>query len=165
MTLPTSGAISLAQIAAELGIGLPLSLTDSRVLALAGKSAPPVTMPGDFYGKSANTGPAPTPFSVTKRDGSGTANSTNVSGTVTAQPSVQETGGVGPYSRTWSFTENPSNCTLADASSATCTVWKTFVRNSSGEAHAVLQCVSMDSAGGVVTTTGINADLEWTSTN
>ena len=55
MTLPSSGSISTDQILAELRIAnanrnYPLSLNDADVLALAGKSAPPVTMPDDFHG-------------------------------------------------------------------------------------------------------------------
>jgi hypothetical protein len=51
MTLPSSGAISMQAIATELKRTLPISLNDNGVLTLAGKSALPVTMPGDFYGK------------------------------------------------------------------------------------------------------------------
>lgn len=51
MTLPTSGSISIAQIATELGIALPLNLADSRCVTLAGKALP-LTIPTDFYGKS-----------------------------------------------------------------------------------------------------------------
>lgn len=53
MALPTSGSISMAQIAGELGLSLPLDLNDSRVRALAGKPSGPISMPSDFYGKSA----------------------------------------------------------------------------------------------------------------
>ena len=52
MTLPSSGSISIAQIATELGLSLPLSLDDSRVRALAGKPSGSLTMPNDFWGKS-----------------------------------------------------------------------------------------------------------------
>ena len=58
MTLPTSGSISTDQILAELrvanpGRNYPLNTLDADVLALAGKSGPPVKMPDDFWGKSA----------------------------------------------------------------------------------------------------------------
>lgn len=56
MTLPSSGSISMNMIATELGLNLPLSLTDSRVINLAGKSAPPVYLPSDFYNKSIASG-------------------------------------------------------------------------------------------------------------
>lgn len=162
MTLPTSGGISMAQIAAELGLSLPLSSIDPRVLALAGKSTPPVTMPTDFYGRSAS-GAAPA-FSVSKTDASGSAISTTAGGTVSCAPSVQEMGGTAPYARTWSFTSNGGSATLANPNSATCTVSKSFAKQSTGSLDAVLQCVSTDSAGGSITVTGINAHLEWSGT-
>lgn len=52
MTLPSSGAISMAMVAAEIGTVLPLSMTDSRVRQLIGKPTGPVVLPTDFYGKS-----------------------------------------------------------------------------------------------------------------
>lgn len=160
MTLPTSGPIGLAQIATELGLGMPLSLTDPRVLALAGKSAPPVTMPTDFYGKSAGATAA---FTATGYDASGSATSNGVGGTVSCSPSIAEMGGTAPYTRTWSITSNPGGCSLSDANSPSCTVYKSYGRYSAGTATAVLQCVSADSAGHTVTTTGINARLDWSN--
>lgn len=52
MALPSSGSITIAMIATELGVGLPLSLTDTNVRALAGKATGNVVLPTDFYGKS-----------------------------------------------------------------------------------------------------------------
>ncbi|HDR9148918.1 hypothetical protein [Burkholderia vietnamiensis] len=43
MTLPASFPLSMSQIATELGLSLPLSLTHGWVLALAGKSGPPIS--------------------------------------------------------------------------------------------------------------------------
>ena len=97
MTLQTSGAISMSQIAAELGLSLPLSLTDSRVVGLAGKGSPPINF-SDLYGKS-NIRPItvtvnPTNVFVTKTaTGSGYVNS----GTVTATAS----NGNGSYTYFW----------------------------------------------------------------
>ncbi len=51
MTLPTSFPLSMSQIATELGRALPLSLLDSWVLALAGKSGAPVSF-SDLLGKT-----------------------------------------------------------------------------------------------------------------
>ena len=52
MTLPASGTISMAQIAAELGISAAgLSLGDSRCRALAGVPSGPISF-SNFYGKS-----------------------------------------------------------------------------------------------------------------
>ena len=55
MTLPTSGSISIDDIKAELGITGELSLLDQRVRDLAGIQSGSVTLPNDFYGKSART--------------------------------------------------------------------------------------------------------------
>jgi hypothetical protein len=55
MALPSSGSITIDQIKTELGITGELSLTDSRVRALAGRSSGDVTLPNDFWGKSART--------------------------------------------------------------------------------------------------------------
>lgn len=52
MALPTSGSISIAMIATELGVALPLDLNDSRVRTLAGKPTGNITIPTDLYGKS-----------------------------------------------------------------------------------------------------------------
>ncbi|PXX15848.1 hypothetical protein C7399_109183 [Paraburkholderia tropica] len=51
MTLPASYPLSMSQIATELGLSLPLSLTHAWVLALAGKTAAPISF-GDLLGKS-----------------------------------------------------------------------------------------------------------------
>jgi hypothetical protein len=55
MALPTSGSISIDDIKNELGIGGELSLTDQRVRDLAGIQSGSLTLPNDFYGKSART--------------------------------------------------------------------------------------------------------------
>lgn len=52
MTLPASFPLSMSQIASELGRTLPLSLLDSWVIALAGKSGAPVSF-SDLLGKTA----------------------------------------------------------------------------------------------------------------
>jgi hypothetical protein len=52
VTLPASGTITMAMVAAEIGIGLPLELTDSRIRTLTGKASGSIAMPTDFYGKS-----------------------------------------------------------------------------------------------------------------
>lgn len=56
MTTPT-GDITVGQVAAELGIGLPLTLGDSRVRALAGVASGPISL-GQLRGKSAYTPPS-----------------------------------------------------------------------------------------------------------
>lgn len=52
MTLPASGSISIADIATELGVSLPIGLTDSNVRALAGVPSGNIVLPNDFWGKS-----------------------------------------------------------------------------------------------------------------
>lgn len=51
MALPSSLPISMSQVAAELGVALPLSLTDSRVRALAGVASGPISL-SNLVGKS-----------------------------------------------------------------------------------------------------------------
>lgn len=51
MTLPASFPLSMSQIATELGRTLPLSLLDSWVIALAGKSGAPVSF-SNLLGKT-----------------------------------------------------------------------------------------------------------------
>lgn len=52
MTLPSTPPISLAQVAAELGVALPLGLDETNVRNLAGKPTGPVSLL-DLLGKSA----------------------------------------------------------------------------------------------------------------
>lgn len=52
MALPGSGTITIAMIATELGVGLPLDLNAANVRALAGVPSGPITMPNHFWGKS-----------------------------------------------------------------------------------------------------------------
>lgn len=52
MTLPASGSITMAQIATETGVSLPIGLTDAIVRRLAGKRYSSVVMPTDFYSKN-----------------------------------------------------------------------------------------------------------------
>lgn len=47
-----SAPVTMAKVAAELGVSLPLSLTDSRVRELAGKPTGPISL-SDLNGKSA----------------------------------------------------------------------------------------------------------------
>lgn len=51
MTLPSSPPLSLSQVATELGLSAPLSLGHAWIIALAGKSALPVSM-SDLLGKT-----------------------------------------------------------------------------------------------------------------
>ncbi|MDN7178574.1 hypothetical protein M0D69_11180 [Caballeronia sp. SEWSISQ10-4 2] len=51
MTLPSSGAISMSQIANEVGLSLPVSINHPWLLLLAGKAGFPVSF-SDFYGRT-----------------------------------------------------------------------------------------------------------------
>lgn len=52
MTLPSSGTISTDSINTEFNRTGPISLLNQAVLALAGKSSAPLTIPNDVYGKT-----------------------------------------------------------------------------------------------------------------
>lgn len=51
MTLPASGAISMSQIANEVGLALPISINHPWLLQLIGKVGFPISF-SDFYGKT-----------------------------------------------------------------------------------------------------------------
>lgn len=166
MTLPASGAINTAQVLAELrtanpGRTYPLSLLDSDILVLIGKSGPPVNFPGDFYGKTTGAGT----FFVSSIDGNAGASSLGSGGTVTCAPSVSASGGSGSYTYAWSFTSNPNSCTLGNAANAACSVSHSYAKQSDGAASAVLQCVvtEVGGTGQSVTKTSINAYLDWSA--
>ncbi|MCA8203202.1 hypothetical protein LGM71_19300 [Burkholderia sp. AU33545] len=63
MTLPASFPLSMSQIATELGLSLPLSINHPWVIALAGKSALPVSF-SDLLGKSGRWDGAATAVSL-----------------------------------------------------------------------------------------------------
>lgn len=155
MTLPASGNLTMAQVATELSIPLPLSLGDSRVLNLAGKAGLPISM-SDLYGKSAYT-----PMTLTGVDSSAYKSSYKADGTVTAHPSVQVVGGSGGCTFIWAFTSNPNTCVLADNTSQTCSVSHSYTVGSAGSASAVLQCTVKDNTGHTLIVTNVNADLSW----
>lgn len=158
MTLPASGAISIGMVAAELGIGLPLSLGDSRVRALAGNVLGQISL-GSLYGKSAYT-----PMTLTTTNGSGgPVSSDNSGGTVTATASVGVTGGSGGYMIQWTVTSNPSNCTVGGLTGAGVDASKTFTKLSNGSATVVFNVTVTDNTGHAVTATGVTIELYWGS--
>jgi hypothetical protein len=165
VTLPASGAINTAQLLAELqsknpARQYPLSILDSDVLAMIGKSGPPVNFPADFYGKTAG-GDA---VVVSSADGVGSYDSTYSGGTPSCNPSVSASGGSGGYTYAWVFTSNPNGCALANATSAACNVSNSYAKGANGSASATLQCTVTDSTGHAVVKSGITATLNWTST-
>jgi hypothetical protein len=155
MTLPASGSISSDQIMAELRVAnptraFPLSLTDADVLALAGKSVPPISIPADLYGKGAYTA-----MSGSVPDVSDTATSNPPSNTaVHIAISVVFTGGQAPFSYAWSHVSGNGTVTAANASSTTAD----FINNrfsAPGEVQSqVVQCVVTDATAATLTRTG-----------
>jgi len=101
MALPTSGTITLAMIAAELGVGLPLDLNAANVRALAGKPSGNIIMPNDFYGKSSYD-PYPDPvtfadltvFEYGNASGTSSATITGISSAITLRVSINNPPGV-----------------------------------------------------------------------
>lgn len=162
MTLPVSGSISLSDVLTELKVAnpsrtVPIVMGDADVLALAGKSAPPVSI-SDLYGKSSYVAMTLTGHNATGNAYTGGGGST---GTVSCSPSVSVAGGSGGNTYAWSFSSNPDGLSLGNASSAACTVSWLYLRNDIGSGHAVLQCVVGDSTGHSATVTGVTADLNW----
>lgn len=155
MTLPTSGSISSDQIMAELRVAnptraFPLSLTDADVLALAGKSVPPISIPADLYGKSSYT---PMSGSVPDVDGSAASDPpSNYTAHVTV--AIARTGGLAPFSYAWTMLSGGGTVTAANAASTTANF---IVRRFStpGESSTlVAQCVVTDSTGATMTRSG-----------
>lgn len=160
MTLPASGYISLGQVLDELRVanpnrGLPISLGDADVLALAGKSGPPISL-GDLYGKSAIA-----PLTAVGNNDYTFTNSVNGNGTARAYPSVTVSGGSGTRTYAWSIlsTTNPS-ATVSNTGSSRCTVSVPYYQNTNGSATVYLRCVVTDSTRSV-TVDNIVASLEW----
>lgn len=128
MTLPTSGSISMSQIAAELGLAMPISLTDTAVRTLAGKPTGAVSMPTDFYGKS-NGG-------VTITVGART--NTRVGGAASTTWRLQRTftpviTGMTPTSYSWSLTTAWGVAGLTSTTGATSAVFITYDLVEEGE--------------------------------
>lgn len=151
MTLPASGLISLSDVLTELqkangSRALPISLGDADVLALAGKSAPPISL-SDLYGKSSYT-----PMIVTPQNAYGSGYSGTAGGVASATASVSIAGGSGGNTFAWSFASNPGGLTFSGQTNGPfCGVKKSFVKNSQGSFPAQLQCVITDNTGHVVT--------------
>lgn len=163
MTLPASGNLTLGMVAAELGLGLPISLGDTVVRNLAGVPSGPISM-SNLYGKSAGgtAPPASGPLTVQTTGGYGQSNTYGSSGIVACQVSATVSGGTGTITHLWEFTSNPGQFTLTGANGANATVSKSYSRYSSGSAQAVLRYTARDSAGAVVVAYPVYAELEWT---
>lgn len=158
MTLPTSGPISIGMVAAELGIGLPLSLGDPRVRALAGKPSGPISL-GDVRGKSAIP-----PFTVTARDDSNTADTRFGAGTVSCAPAVNIIGGTGAKTCSWVVLSNPRPAAVTLGSGPSVLISYSYRQNETGSAAVALRCTVVDQAG-EQRTVDVSGYLEWGGSN
>lgn len=157
MTLPTSGSISSDQIMAELRVAnptraFPLSLTDADVLALAGKSSPPISIPADLYGKSSYVD-----MIVTRVDDADSMASNAIGSTYIghAAPSVTVSGGSGGYTYLWAITAG-SGFTLTLSTSRICDVAHS-IPAAGFNGTCTLSCAVTDNTSHTVTQTGILA--------
>ena len=161
MTLPASGPISIGQVAAELGIGLPLSLGDGRVRALAGVDAFSAISLGQLRGKSAYT-----PMALTGTNASsGPVSSDNSGGSVSGTASVSVFGGVAPFSYQWSVIDNANSAVVSGLTSQNVNATKSFAKTSNGSAIVNLSVVVTDSTGQTASASGIQISLYWGTAN
>lgn len=166
MTLPASGSISTDQILAELRTAnpsrnYPLSTLDADVLALAGRSGPPVKMPDDFWGKSVI--PPTSPTLTAEVYGNQGSNNSSAGGTASCQLTSILRGGNTPYTRLWEFTNNPAGFTLSDPTAAMPLVRKTYSAGQNGSARATLKFTGKDGSSPQqqVVVSDVWADLSW----
>ena len=165
MTLPTSGSISTDQILAELRVAnanrnYPLSLNDADVLALAGKSAPPVTMPDDFYGKSA----APPAQPMTLYPSASNLNYGNVPSQMTGaiNISVAVTGGARPLTYSWGEIAVTNGMVLkSETNGPSLNFERTLPANSNGTATARARCTVTDANGVTASTALLTGSITW----
>ena len=158
MTLPASGSISMAQVAAELGISaVGLSLNDSRVRNLAGVGASgPISM-SSLLGKSAYT-----PMTIGVTSASGYADtSAGGAGFVSATASVVVTNGDPGYTYSWQILSQSGGITIFSGTTASSiTLRHSYGGHSNGLASATLQCTVTDSTGHQAAR-NVGATLEW----
>ena len=154
MTLPTSGPISIGMVAAELGIGLPLSLGDPRVRALAGVRSGPISL-GQLRGKSAVA-----PLTVAAANSYGSADTQFGPGVVSCNPGVSVAGGTDPKTFAWSILSNPRPVTVNLSSGPAVTAQFAYTKNAAGSAEVMLRCTVTDGAGTQRSVDVIGA-LEW----
>ena len=156
MALPGSGPISIGMVAGELGIGLPLSLGDSRVRALAGTVSGPISL-GQLRGKSAYT-----PMAVsTVGASSGPVASDNSAGTVIGTATSRVSGGVGPFTYSWAILQNTNAVQVGPTNGPELSGSKSFTRQSSGSASVVARLTVTDSTARSVTSVETYIDLYW----
>ena len=134
MQLPSTGPISMAQVASELGIPVTgINLNDSRVRQLAGKPSGTISM-ADLLGKSgiSNLEVSVTPSSLHDFD------TVSGTGTRTYTFTANVTGGVSPYTYAWTTT---TGAVVGATNTNTFQVRFSYTRNGayySGEVRLVL---------------------------
>lgn len=146
MTLPASGPITIGMVAAELGIGVPLSLGDSRVRALAGIPSGPISL-GSLRGKSASgpMGGSVPNLSMSAQSNPGT--SYNATDTITANIA----GGTGPYTYAWSKVSGSGSVDATNAPSTTVRMPVARFSQPGDTSTQVVQLVVTDSKGASIT--------------
>jgi hypothetical protein len=159
MTTPSSGSISIQNIATELSISVNvLSLNDSRVRTLAGVSSGTISM-GNLRGKSNYTVMS---YVVNANIGGNNDVSTYYAAqTPSCETTVTVSSGSGGYTYAWSLVTVGYGCTLSNANQQTCSVYKTAARHTAATAVSSVQCVITDNTGHTVTTPVTDATIRY----
>jgi hypothetical protein len=154
MTIRTTAPIGLNDVLLELrvtnpGRGLPISLGDPDVRALAGKTSGPISL-SDFYGKSSYismSGSLPDVFDTSPSN-------PTVSYQKSVGVSVQRNGGLAPFTYQWSTLSGSSS--INQANSPSTEVIFTVARFSqAGDGYSqTVQCVITDATGARITLQG-----------
>jgi hypothetical protein len=140
----------MSDVATETGLALPLSITNSSVLTLAGAAALPISL-SQLLNKTrtAALGANAPGITVTK----GAAGTGTVSGSSTAAV----TGGVAPFAYAWSRVSGDASMTVTNGATATATISRSCADLSVNT--AIYQCAISDSAAHSITIT-INVELD-----
>lgn len=149
MTLPSSGAISLANVSVELGRSstATTSLGESAVRALAGVASGAISL-SNLRGKSNAPTITISPSSLyTSRSGGGSATSAAATGS--------GSGGAGGYTYAWTYVSGDSY-TINSSASASTTFTTTLI--SGAFKSGVYRCTV--TSGGVTATADITVEFE-----
>jgi hypothetical protein len=149
MTLPSSGAISLANVSVELGRSstATTSLGETAVRTLAGVASGAISL-SNLYGKSNALAITISPSSLyTTRSGAGSVTSAAATGS--------GTGGAGGYTYAWTYVSGSSYTINSSTSAST-----TFTTNLVAEQYksGVYRCTV--TSGGVTASADIQVDFE-----
>jgi hypothetical protein len=149
MTLPSSGAISLANVSVELGRSstATTSLGETAVRTLAGVASGAISL-SNLYGKSNALAITISPSSLyTTRSGAGSVTSAAATGS--------GTGGAGGYTYAWTYVSGSSYTINSSTSAST-----TFTTNLVAEQYksGVYRCTV--TSGGTTASADITVDFE-----